>query len=111
MIKVEKEQKPYSGGLPTARIRTIMKSSPEIDVISQESLHLITKATELFVHALAQEGHRRTGKDVTYKCLAQVVEEHDSFQFLSDILPQKVKVRDFYRSIQEEGATETITLS
>ncbi|KAJ8020591.1 Chromatin accessibility complex protein 1 [Holothuria leucospilota] len=107
----EKDQKPFSGGLPTARIRTIMKSSPEIDVISQASLHLITKATELFVHALAQEAHKKSGKDVTYSGLAQVVEEHDSFQFLSDILPQKVKVRDFYQSLQEEAEDENMAAS
>ena len=34
--------------LPVARIRTIMKSSPEIANINQESLFLITKATVSF---------------------------------------------------------------
>ena len=31
--------------LPVARIRTIMKSSPDVTVIGQESLFMITKAT------------------------------------------------------------------
>lgn len=31
--------------LPVSRVKTIMKSSPDVSTISQESLFLITKAT------------------------------------------------------------------
>ena len=34
-----------SANLPLARVRTIMKSSPEVETVSQESLYLITRAT------------------------------------------------------------------
>ena len=31
--------------LPLARVKTIMKSSPEVETVTQESLFLITRAT------------------------------------------------------------------
>ena len=31
--------------LPMTRVKTIMKSSPDVETVSQESLFLITKAT------------------------------------------------------------------
>ena len=31
--------------LPQSRVKTIMKSSPDVEAVSQESLFLITKAT------------------------------------------------------------------
>ena len=34
-----------SVSLPMTRVKTIMKSSPDVDNVSQESLFLITKAT------------------------------------------------------------------
>ena len=41
--------------LPLARVKTIMKSSPEVETVTQESLFLITRATvKLFTHFLAK---------------------------------------------------------
>lgn len=31
--------------LPISRVRTIMKSSPDVENIGQDALHLVTKAT------------------------------------------------------------------
>lgn len=31
--------------LPVSRVRTIMKSSPDVENIGQDALHLVTKAT------------------------------------------------------------------
>ena len=44
--------------LPLARVRTIMKSSPDVENIGQESLFLITKATELFIMYLTKLSQR-----------------------------------------------------
>ena len=44
--------------LPVARVRTIMKSSPDLGNVSQEAYFLITKATECFVQYMAQEAHK-----------------------------------------------------
>ena len=38
--------------LPLARVKTIMKSSPEVETVTQESLFLITRATVSFYFLL-----------------------------------------------------------
>ncbi|XP_072037673.1 chromatin accessibility complex protein 1-like [Amphiura filiformis] len=91
--------------LPIARIRTIMKSSPEIASINQESLFLITKATELFVQCIAQTAYDRTTnqKNLVYNDLAEIVDTDESFQFLADVVPKKVLVRDYLNSLQQQS--------
>ncbi|XP_038052196.1 chromatin accessibility complex protein 1-like [Patiria miniata] len=91
--------------LPVARIRTIMKSSPDITVIGQESLFLITKATELFVQHIAQESHSRSQNknSLVYGNLAQVVDDDIAFQFLADVLPKKVLARDYLQSLENNS--------
>lgn len=106
--------------LPLARVKTIMKSSPDVENIGQESLFLITKATELFIMYLTKLSQRH-GDDkevdfkdylllflfycaffllllntqylvqVTYKDLAAIVQRKDSMEFLHDIVPRKIK--------------------
>ncbi|XP_071490455.1 chromatin accessibility complex protein 1-like [Diadema antillarum] len=88
--------------LPAVRIRTIMKSSPEISAISQESLYLITRATELFVGCLAQESLKRSGtpKSLAYSDLANVVNNQEEFQFLADVVPKKIRVSEYLEMIK-----------
>ena len=43
-----------SSNLPLARVRTIMKSSPEVENVNQESLFLVTRATVSFPYSLAE---------------------------------------------------------
>ncbi|KAK2167024.1 hypothetical protein LSH36_32g04000 [Paralvinella palmiformis] len=83
--------------LPVSRIRTIMKSSPEISSISQESLFLIGKATELFVRHMAAEtlNNSKSKMFLDYSSLAEVVSDNEQLQFLMDIIPKKIKMRDF----------------
>ena len=38
-----------SSSLPLARVKTIMKSSPDVESVSQESLFLVTKATVSYI--------------------------------------------------------------
>ncbi|XP_033640729.1 chromatin accessibility complex protein 1-like [Asterias rubens] len=92
--------------LPVARIRTIMKSSPDVTVIGQESLFMITKATELFVEHIAQQSYQRSQNktSVVYGNLAQTVEEDIAFQFLADVLPQKVLARDYLKSLENNDS-------
>ena len=41
--------------LPITRVKTIMKSSPELGNMSQEAYFLITRATECFVQYMAEQ--------------------------------------------------------
>ncbi|XP_033117409.1 chromatin accessibility complex protein 1-like [Anneissia japonica] len=86
--------------LPVGRIRMIMKSSPEVTSVSQDSLFLITKATELFVENIAKESYARRKVDgfVNYNDLAEAVAEEENFQFLEDVLPKKILARDFLKA-------------
>eukprot|EP00093_Oithona_nana_P005223 05223.XXX_300703_301081_1 [CDS] Oithona nana genome sequencing. len=97
-----------SANLPLARVRTIMKSSPEVETVSQESLYLITRATELFIMYLSKLG-QRNGEDhdsVTYSDLAAVVQRKDSMDFLQDIVPKKIKFSDYLKIMEEEKSDD-----
>ncbi|XP_028405921.1 chromatin accessibility complex protein 1-like [Dendronephthya gigantea] len=100
--------------LPLARIKTIMKSSPEMNHAGQESIFMVAKATELFVEYLAKEAHKKGGKkpEVSYKSLAKIVDEQDCLQFLGDIIPAKVLAKDYLASLKksQEKKTETIEI-
>uniref|UniRef100_A0A4W5LMB0 Chromatin accessibility complex protein 1 n=1 Tax=Hucho hucho TaxID=62062 RepID=A0A4W5LMB0_9TELE len=95
--------------LPMTRVKLIMKSSPDVSSINQEALLLTTKATELFVQHLALSSFNNgPGKDQTllYSDLANTVEEKETFQFLTDILPKKILVRDYLKLLEENPIEE-----
>ncbi|XP_043261500.1 chromatin accessibility complex 16kD protein-like [Colletes gigas] len=83
--------------LPMSRVKTIMKSSPYVDTIGQDGLFLVTKATELFIHYLTEEAHQQSnkGNSLDYKHLAEVVQTNDTLEFLKEIMPRKITVRQF----------------
>ena len=83
--------------LPMSRVKTIMKSSPYVDTIGQDGLYLVTKATELFIHYLTEETHLKSnkGNSLDYKHLAEVVQTNDTLEFLREIMPRKITVRQF----------------
>ncbi|XP_034185664.1 chromatin accessibility complex 16kD protein-like isoform X1 [Osmia lignaria lignaria] len=83
--------------LPMSRVKTIMKSSPYVDTIGQDGLYLVTKATELFIHYLTEEAHLQNnkGNSLDYKHLAEVVQTNDTLEFLREIMPRKITVRQF----------------
>ncbi|XP_077869659.1 chromatin accessibility complex protein 1-like, partial [Saccoglossus kowalevskii] len=80
----EKEGKGLN--LPASRVKTIMKTSPEVSSIGQDAIYLTTKATELFVADLALNAYKKEteGKNkMAYRDLAEVVEETERMQFLA----------------------------
>jgi len=88
--------------LPISRIKTIMKSSPEVSAISNESLFLIVKATELFVQDIARQTLKESGskRSVDYNCLAEIVDKQETLQFLQDIIPKKIRYRDYLAMVE-----------
>ena len=93
--------------LPVSRIRTIMRtnvqSTHSTHNVSQDSVALVTKATELFIAQLAKESHKVTmaaaTRDVSYGHLAKSVRKMKQTTFLHDILPEKVLVSDYLASL------------
>ncbi|XP_032218950.2 chromatin accessibility complex protein 1 [Nematostella vectensis] len=100
--------------LPLSKIKTIMKSSPDLANISQESLFLIARSTEVFVNYLAVAALKKeeSKKHLSYKALAQLVEDEDALQFLSDIIPPKMLVKDYFEMMKKkESRTEQVEIS
>ncbi|XP_074656804.1 chromatin accessibility complex protein 1-like [Tubulanus polymorphus] len=91
--------------LPISRIRTIMKSSPDVTTISNDSLFLVTRAAELFIEDLAvscmEEGD--DPNNVVYNTLAKFVAEDENLQFLQDIIPQKIKAKDYIDMMKQNA--------
>ncbi|KTF83745.1 hypothetical protein cypCar_00003693 [Cyprinus carpio] len=85
--KVEQATNSKNISLPVSRVRLIMKSSPDVSCINQDALFLTTKATET--------------NTLSYSDLANVAEETETFQFLTDILPKKILARDYLKSLEE----------
>lgn len=93
--------------LPVSRIRTIMRtnvqSTHNTHNVSQDSVALVTKATELFIAQLAKEAHKismaTAKRDVAYGHLATSVRKTDRTTFLHDVIPEKVLVSDYLASL------------
>ncbi|KAH8240462.1 hypothetical protein KR038_001597 [Drosophila bunnanda] len=83
--------------LPPSRVRTIMKSSMDTGLITNEVLFLMTKCTEMFVQHLAREAHAKHGGGDTlkYEQLSQLVNKEKNLEFLLQIVPEKIRVYQF----------------
>ncbi|KAF8787563.1 Chromatin accessibility complex protein 1 like protein [Argiope bruennichi] len=81
--------------LPMARIKTVMKGSPEVENISNEAIFVMTKAAEGFVALLLRQTLKASDnkKQVDYPDLANIVNNNENFVFLRDIIPPKIKGR------------------
>lgn len=96
--------------LPLSRVRTIMKSSPDVNNINQEALFLAAKATEMFIQSLAQVSLEQSEDKglLKYNDLAEIVDGIDTLQFLQDIIPKKIKASEYFEMVKkwEEEAGE-----
>ncbi|KAF9912066.1 hypothetical protein EC991_001012 [Linnemannia zychae] len=79
--------------LPLARIKKVMKSDPEVKMISAEAPILFSKACEIFICEItrrawlhAEENKRRT---LQRSDVANAVSRSDQFDFLIDIVPRE----------------------
>ena len=93
--------------LPVSRVRTIMRTdvhtSNTTQSIGQDAVALVAKATKLFIAQLAREAHKvavsAAERDVSYRHLSTAVRRGKRTEFLHDILPGKVVVRDYMVSL------------
>ncbi|XP_012285333.1 chromatin accessibility complex protein 1 [Orussus abietinus] len=92
--------------LPVSRVKTIMKSSPYVDTVGQDGLFLVAKATELFIHHLAEEAYLQTnkGSSLEYKHLAEIVQTNETLEFLKQIMPRKITVKQFKEMMEAKNA-------
>jgi len=90
--------------LPLARVKTIMKSSPDVESISADALYYVTKAAEFFVEHLAQEIFENCDKkkDLTYSGLADIVQEDESMEFLKEMVPRKITFQEYEELMKKD---------
>ncbi|KAG0284904.1 hypothetical protein BGZ98_005751, partial [Dissophora globulifera] len=98
--------------LPLARIKKVMKSDPEVKMISAEAPILFSKACEIFICEItrrawlhAEENKRRT---LQRSDVASAVSKSDQFDFLIDIVPREepTKPTNKRSSTREDTAQE-----
>ncbi|XP_063239636.1 chromatin accessibility complex 16kD protein [Bacillus rossius redtenbacheri] len=83
--------------LPADRIKTVMRSSPDVEKLTTDSLYIMTKATEMFIRDLARRAHASSGKENTidYKHIADVVQSESAFEFVREMVPHKITFRQY----------------
>ncbi|XP_017964972.1 chromatin accessibility complex protein 1 [Drosophila navojoa] len=91
--------------LPLSRVRTIMKSSMDTGLITNEVLFLMTKCTELFVQHLAREAYlascaKQSNDTLKYEHLSQLVNKRKNLEFLLQIVPEKIRVHEFQEMLR-----------
>jgi len=76
--------------LPLTRIRSIIKTDPDVKIASQDAVISLAKATELFIQGLAREAAMRTLREkrkiVLRKHLDDVFETKDCYSFMEGVL-------------------------
>ncbi|KAI1321181.1 hypothetical protein EDD11_007747 [Mortierella claussenii] len=89
---------PYTGNakgvtqLPAARIKRIIKEDKDVQMVSNDAVFVISIATELFLESFTAKAFNlaklEKRKTVHYKDLAKAVTQHDSLEFLQDVVPK-----------------------
>lgn len=92
---------------PMNRIARIIKSEGSDYRITQEAIFIINKATEKFIEVFCEDSYNCAVQDrrnsIGYKQLSTVVSKEDRFEFISDVVPQKVKAE---RALAERKASK-----
>uniref|UniRef100_A0A336MFI5 Chromatin accessibility complex protein 1 n=1 Tax=Culicoides sonorensis TaxID=179676 RepID=A0A336MFI5_CULSO len=103
-----KDSKDGLNHLPLARIRTIMKSAPDADMISQEALVVVCRAAEMFIQQLTKAAKEKSTKQnlLEYKDLANVVGSDEKLEFLASIIPKKITVREYKKRLAEDSSSD-----
>ncbi|KAF9438753.1 hypothetical protein BGZ76_005059 [Entomortierella beljakovae] len=99
--------------LPLARIKKVMKSDPEVKMISAEAPILFSKACEIFICEItrrawlhAEENKRRT---LQRSDVSNAVSRSDQFDFLIDIVPRDEPSKPKRSSTREDSVPNTDT--
>lgn len=87
---VEKVVEERLSQLPLSRIKSIMKLDPELNLVSSESVFLMSKVTELFIKSLARESfvfvEQGKKKTVQKKDVESAINVVDALMFLEGAL-------------------------
>ncbi|KAI8066260.1 histone-fold-containing protein [Gilbertella persicaria] len=91
------ERKPGNTMLPLARVKRVIKEDKDVSLINAEATFCIAYATELFMEYLVTEAFNKAKKEkrktVYYKDLASTVKEIEPFEFLDDVIPTTMTLK------------------
>ncbi|OLL26143.1 DNA polymerase epsilon subunit C [Neolecta irregularis DAH-3] len=88
--------------LPLIRVKRIIKLDPDIVACSNASAFIITIASEMFIQYLAEQAHILSKvkpggdrkKTLMYNDLANAVSKLDTLEFLSDVIPHTIPLKN-----------------
>ncbi|XP_055837310.1 chromatin accessibility complex 16kD protein [Episyrphus balteatus] len=106
--KVAAKNKKEERSFPLSRVRTIMKSSVDTGNISNDVLFVVEKSAEMFIQKLAKNAYKncKQGHTLQYEHLSSYVTKDDSLEFLLQIVPEKITVKEFKEIIAEEKESD-----
>jgi len=89
---------------PTTKIKTIMKSSQNVDQVGSVGVFAMTRSAEAFVKLLMKsvKENSNTKNETTYSDIANLVAENSMFDFLEDSIPKKIKVSEWKKLMEEK---------
>ncbi|VDN40937.1 unnamed protein product [Dibothriocephalus latus] len=92
--------------IPPSRMRNMMKSSPDVDCVSSESVICLIKATEMFIKEILTLSYSKSSGELTYENLSRTQSQLSRYSFLSDILPPKITFKEWtekYKHLYEQS--------
>ncbi|KAF9208637.1 hypothetical protein BGZ49_008205 [Haplosporangium sp. Z 27] len=102
--------------LPAARVKRIIKEDKDVQMVSNDAVFLISMATELFLESFTTKAFNlakiEKRKTVSYKDLATAVTQHDSLEFLQDVVPKTMPLsaalekQQTAKEMEENGTIE-----
>ncbi|KAF6772315.1 hypothetical protein AHF37_09017 [Paragonimus kellicotti] len=88
--------------IPPNRTRLMMKSSPDVESVSVESVICLSKATELFINELVSSACCSASEEFTYKLLSDLQSKTPRYAFLADVLPTKITMMEWIEKYKAE---------
>lgn len=74
-----------------------------VDNITIEANYVVCAAAELFIKQLAKDAYELDNRGIlTYKNLATYVQSDEKLDFLHNVVPKKITVREYKKIIAEE---------
>ena len=77
---------------PLGRVKNIMKMDPDVKLVSQETVFLVTRAIELFVESLAIESYSYTAnakkKTISKQDVEKAIDAVDALAFLDGAMDE-----------------------
>lgn len=98
--------------LPTARVKKIILSDPDVDSCGKEATFAIGKACEIYIHHLVESAYTQARLDkrraVVYKDVSRAIKNTPYLEFLMDVVPAamplSLALTERQRHLDFEGA-------